>query len=240
MRRRGASLIEALLSMCLLAVATLAGLEAFSAGRKIFFKMDATEERETRAAAGLDRACLDAREAGLGLGPAIGLGLVEGITAGEAGFAVAGLEREAEPGDALAAGDAFIPLADSSGFAPGRTVCLLAADGGETRIVSSVLQDGLILSVPLGRGFPAGEARLLLVRTVEIFLDQEDAVLRRRINGGSAQPLIEGALAFSCRLDAGARTIAMELRLESEEAVYAATVLGKNLWLGESYGDDAE
>jgi hypothetical protein len=237
MRRRGVSLIEALLAMCLLAIATLAGLETFSAGERIFFKMDATEERETRAAAGLDRACLDAREAGLGLGAAVRLGLVAGIVAGEAGFTIACLEREAEPADAPSAGDTFIPLADASGFAPGRAVCLLAADGGETRFVSSVLQDGIIVSIPIGRDYPAGEARLLLVRTVEIFLDQGDAVLRRRVNGGSAQPLIEGARSFSCRLDGGARTIAVELRLDGEEAAYTATVLGKNLWLGESLED---
>lgn len=232
MGRQGTSLIEALLAMCLLAVAALAGLEVFSAGGRIFNKMSATEERETRAAAGLDRACLDAREAGLGLGPAAQMGLIAGIAVGEAGFAVSCLEREAEPGDALAAGDTFIPLADESGFAAGRTICLLAPDGGETRVVSSVLQDGLILSVPLGRGYSAGEARLLLIRTVEVFLDQGAAVLRRRINDGSAQPLIEGVTVFLCRLDTRTRTVAMELRLDGEEAAFAATVLGKNLWLG--------
>jgi hypothetical protein len=239
MDRRGSSLIEALLSMCLLAVATLAGLEAFSAGRRVFFRMDAAEERDTRAAAGLDRARLDAREAGGGLADAIRLGFVAGIAAAEQGFIVASLDKAAEPGGSIAAGDDFIPLTDTTGFATGRMVCLLAADGGEARTVSAVLIDGIRLSAPLGRGYPAGEAVLLLIRTVEIFLDEGSVTLRRRVNGSSAQPLIENVADFSCRLDDGAKTITMELCLEGGgNAIYAATVLGKNLWLNGSRDEE--
>ncbi len=233
MNRSGTTLIETMMSMCLMALAALAGLEAFSAGRRVFFKMDAAEEREARAAAGLDRARRDARDAGRGMAAAIRLGLQEGIVVQADGFTAAWAEKETAPAAALSLGDDFVPLADAAGFETGRTVCLLAADGGETRTVSAVLDGGIRLAAPLARDYPAEGTSLLLVGTVEIFLDEAGHVVRRRVDGGSAQPLVEEAAGFACRLDAGARALSLELRLAGcGEAAFTATVLGKNLWLG--------
>lgn len=173
MARRGSSLIEALLAMCLFSLIGLAGLEAFSAGRRVFFKMDADEERDSRAAAGMDRAKLDIREAGRGLGDAIRRGLAAGIAADENGFMVACLEREAAPATALAAGNKIVPLADPDGLAAGRTVCLLSSGGGEIGTIAKVLSDGIELAAPLARDYPGDDASLLLLRTVEILWNRK-------------------------------------------------------------------
>lgn len=230
-------MIEALLSMCLITLLTLAGIEAFAASRRVFFKLNAAEEKDERAAAGLDRARIDIREAGRGLIHAARLGLISGISANETGFVIACLEKETLPAASLAAGDTFVPLAETDDFAAGREICLLSPDGGEAGAIAAVGEGGVKLASPLRRAYPNGDSVLLLVRKVEIFWDQDDKILRRRVDAGSAQPLVEGVAGFTCRLDSTAKTLGLAIRLDGrEEAIYEATVLGKNLWLADGTG----
>lgn len=228
----GAALIEALLSLCLIALLCLAGLDVFASGRRVFFRLDALQEREERAAAGLDRIRLDAREAGLGLeGPAV-LGLVTGLAAREDGLLVSSLEKSVPLREDATAGDAFLPLTAAAGFTAGRTVCVYAPGRGEIASVSDVREDGVVLGAPLLAGYPAATASLLLVRTVEVLWDRDGLVLRRRVNGGSAQPLVEGTSGFRCRLDPVSRVLGLELILDGHEEIpYAAAILPKNILL---------
>jgi hypothetical protein len=56
--------------------------------------------------------------------------------------------------------------------------------------------------------------------------------VRRRINDGAAQPLVENASGFICRLDAASRVLGLELHLDgNEEIPYAASMLPKNILL---------
>jgi hypothetical protein len=230
--RPGTALIEALLSLCFMAMLCLAGIEVFAAGRGVFFRLNTLQEREERAATGLDRIRLDVREAGRGLVEPAALGLVTGLTAQEGRVLLLSLEKAAPLGGDAAAGTSFVPLSSASGFTAGRSICVLAPGRGEIGTVASIREDGVVLSAPLAAGYPAGSASLLLLRTVEIFWDRDARVVRRRVNDGSAQPLVESASGFYCRLDAATWVLGLELHLDgNEEIPYAASVLPKNILL---------
>jgi hypothetical protein len=214
------------------ALLCLAGIEVFAAGRGVFFRHDALQEREERAATGLDRVRLDVREAGLGLVEPAMLGLVVGLAAQSERVLLSSVEKEAPLNDDAAAGTSFLPLSTASGFAVGRTVCLHVPGRGEIGAVAAVREDGILLAAPLRDGYPAVATSLLLVRTVEIFWDRDARILRRRVNGGSAQPLVEGVSGFFCRLDSASQVLGLELYLDgNEETAYAAAILPKNVLL---------
>jgi hypothetical protein len=236
MNRRGLALIEALLSLGLLSMIVLAGIEVFSTGRRVFFRLGVAQEKDERALAGLDRVRADLREAGLGLSGPASLGLIQGLIADEEIFVISSLEKELPLSADAAAGETFLSLADCRDLAAGREVCLFAPDHAERAVIASVQAGGIEIGSPLSRGFQAGDAILQLIRTVETLWDSEERILRRRVNAGSAQPLIEGVAGFVCRFDAAAKLIGLEIYLVgSEEAPYAATVFAKNLALAGQY-----
>ncbi|MCX6560739.1 MAG: hypothetical protein NTZ26_09495 [Candidatus Aminicenantes bacterium] len=230
MNRRGLTMIEALLSLCLLSLMTLGSIEVFSSGRRVFFRMSAAQEKDERARAGLDKARSDLREAGLGLSGPARFGIIESLSAGVTSFVISCLEKEIPLSADSAAGETFLALAETRDLAAGRRICLFSPDHAETGTIAAVQTGGIVLYSPLSQGCRAGDTVLLLIRNTEIFWDGEDRVLRRRVNAGAAQPLIEEVAGFACRFDAAARIIRLEIRLAgSEEAPYAATVFAKNL-----------
>jgi hypothetical protein len=225
-------LIEALLSLCFTALLCLAGIEVFAVGRGVFFHLDALQEREERAATGLDRIRLDVREAGLGLAEQAALGLVAGLVIQDERVLLSSFEKAAPLNGEAAAGTSFLPLSTITGFAAGREVCVFAPGRGEIGAVAAVREDGILLAAPLRDGYPAAATSLLLVRKVEILWDRDARVLRRRVNGGSAQPLVEGASSFICRLDPASQVLFLELYLDgNKEIPYVAAILPKNVLL---------
>ena len=96
----------------------------------------------------------------------------------------------------------------------------------------SVDPQSILLAQPLQRGYRAGEARLVQVRTVELYLDRSSLILRRKVNTSPAQPLLEETTSFQCGFDAATHITRVSLRHEpGKEKDHAFSIRPKNLVL---------
>jgi len=226
--RRGFSLLESLISLTVFCIVILAGFESFGTARYVFFKLRDAQESRMAALAALERIRADILQAGLGLDAPLRLGLVEGIIAdGDAGVFVS-----AETSVSISAGQAAVFAPNLVDFAAGRSVCVCAGAKGETAVIQGADGAGVTLSSPLAFDYPAGETRLILLRRVSIYLDAKTAVLRRKINASSAQPLLEGTASFAFEFERASSLAAVRFRLEIDrEKIHEISAVAKNLAL---------
>jgi len=230
--RRGFSLLESLISLTVFCIVILAGFESFGTARYVFFKLRDAQESRMAALAALERIRADILQAGLGLDAPLRLGLVEGIIAdGDAGVFVSA-ETSVSISSGLSAGQAAVFAPNLVDFAAGRSVCVCAGAKGETAVIQGADGAGVTLSSPLAFDYPAGETRLILLRRVSIYLDAKTAVLRRKINASSAQPLLEGTASFAFEFERASSLAAVRFRLEIDrEKIHEISAVAKNLAL---------
>ena len=188
--RTGMSLIETLIGLSIFLVITTAALEGYAALREHFHR--ARDEAEIREGiyAALTTMRIDLNEAGRGLARAVSLGLIEGFRPEEAGFHVSSLDTRLEAVSDLTAGQTSLALRSAAEVRRGRRICLLQGFRGETAEIASVSGNRILLCSPLENGYDRDRMRILLLREVACFCDQENT-LRRRVNNSSAQPLME-------------------------------------------------
>lgn len=231
-RERGTTLIEMLVSLTLFILIILGGLDFFARSRRLFFRLDAVQDEAERAFAALDRARLDAREAGRGLSGPLRLELLQGIDIQDDIATFLSAEAETVPTADIPAGASFLPLAVAEGFAAGREVCVFDRTHGEIRVISSVDPGGIGFAVSLAGGYRREETSVVLIRKVSLFWDRESLVLKRKINASSPQPLVEDLAEFRCRLESIPDVLKMGIRLKTApENEYATTIFLKNMAL---------
>jgi hypothetical protein len=79
------------------------------------------------------------------------------------------------------------------------------------------------------------ESVVLLLYIVTFYLDAEKSTLRRKVNAGTPQPLLENVQYFASGYDAGANLTTVGLRLTSgSEKIHEITVFPKNMALARS------
>jgi len=228
----GFSLIESLLALTFFLLIILTSIEFFGSARTLFFKLqDAQLDRESAQAA-LEKLKGDLLRAGEGLLPPIRLGLIGGIEA-ENGILV--IKNGAKAGilsEDARAGRTAIEVENAEDFDPGRSIYLFDKNKGESLVVAAADGHDLTLTSPLAFDYIKGESSVALVQTISYYLDMERSTLRRRVNSGISQPVIEGVQAFSAGLTGGGRLAVAGLRLRSKpETSYEMAVVPKNLAL---------
>jgi prepilin-type N-terminal cleavage/methylation domain-containing protein len=230
-RRDGFTLIECLIGMALSLYIISAGLEFFGLTQKAFARLKEREETIQAALAAIDRMRIDLLHAGRGLVVELGLGLVEAVRATGTELRTVELGKALRPAADANAGDVRVPFVSTADIAAGREISFCDGDGraGEVRTVVRVEKGAVVLDNPLVRGYAAAAAFVSLLESVTYFLDAPAHILRRRINAGSAQPLLENAAAATWLHDADAHLVRIRLELDVEGVQpHEATVFLKN------------
>jgi len=228
----GFLLIESLLALTFFLLIILSSIEFFGSARTLFFKLRGAQWDRESALAALEKLKGDVLQAGQGLPASIRLGLAEGI-----GFADGILILKSAAGAGVLAEDAragemILHVENAEDFAPGRSIFLTDKNKGEALIVAAADGDSLTLASPVAFDYIKGEAAVALLQTVSYYLDAERSTLRRKVNSGIAQPLLEAVQAFSAGLSADSRLVSAEIRLTaSPETRYETAVVPKNLAL---------
>jgi prepilin-type N-terminal cleavage/methylation domain-containing protein len=229
---RGYSLLESLITLALFSFLFLAGLSFLGSAKTHFHSLQDEYEAAESLYASCDRIRLDLEEAGAGLENPLRLGMLPGVSDVNDRLLVRSAELALDLPADLQPGQTRITLADTSAFKKGRLACVFDDTGGETVTIASVDPQYLILAQPLKRGYPAADSRLVLVRTVEVYLDQSSSILRRKVNTSPAQPLLEETSAFQCGYDKVTHLTRISIQHEpSKEKNHAFSIRPKNLVL---------
>jgi Tfp pilus assembly protein PilW len=235
MKQKGISLIESLLALTFFLVIILASFEFFGTTRKVFFKLQGAQMAQESAMAALDKIRTDVHKAGQGLIEPINLGAVSGIESADGALIVMSAEKNSVLLADAQAGQTTLSLEDAGGFTAGKTVCLFDKNKGEALKIVSVSGQSVTLASPLSLNYAKEESVVLLLYIVTFYLDAEKSTLRRKVNAGTPQPLLENVQYFASGYDAGANLTTVGLRLTSgSEKIHEITVFPKNMALARS------
>jgi len=234
-RESGFTLIELLVGLALSMFIISSGVEFFALAQKAFHRLKAREEAGQAALAAIDRMRIDLLHAGQGLAGEVAAGLVEAVQADEADLRTKALEKPLVLAAEIAAGAARLPLVSTAGIAAGQEVVLRNGPDGETRIVAGIEPGAVVVDRPVAAAYEPATTTVSLVETVCYFLDGPARILRRSVNGGSAQPVLENASASTWTYDPAARLARIRIELNIEGAhPHEATVFIKNAALANS------
>jgi len=229
MRKGGFSLVECLLGMALSLFVITSSLQFFGLAQKVFFRLKEREEAGQGALAALDKMRIDLLHAGRGLAGEMALGLVDAARATDDELRTTSLEKPLMLTGTARAGDIRLLLASTADIAFGQEICLSDGSAGEVRTVAAVEHGAVSLREPLERDYSLDTAVVSLLENVAYFLDGPARILRRRVNSGSAQPLLENIAAAIWLYDPEARLVRVRLELSVEGAhPHETTVFLKN------------
>ena len=228
-RNKGFSLIEGLLSMTLTLLTAMAGLEAFSVSRRVYASLQKKEEAGRAAACALDKVKSDLASSGEGLVRELRLGDMKAVEGIAEGISILSRGEGLFLAQDAAGGQSAILLGSTKGLRAGQEVCLSGPGKAEMRVIAAVEGGRVVLSSPLAHSYETEEADLCTVRRVSYFLDERTRIVRRRVNAGSAQPLLEGVSEFDCSFDEAGNLAVIKIRLrDDEEKTYEITYFPKN------------
>jgi len=228
-KKKGFSLIESLLCMSLFLFITIASLEFFSSTRTHFFKLKTAEETNAAAFSALDKMRIDCLDGGLGLIIPIEQGILEGISEKNSDLIILSREMEIPPLNDLFAGQTRIQLESTKNMKRGKQLVFFDSNKGEIHSISSVDQHSIVLSSPLNSPFLKEKTSMLLLRKITLFFDNENQIIRRKVNASPAQPLLEEVASFNFEYDKNSNLVTLRLSLETKkEKEYEITVFPKN------------
>jgi hypothetical protein len=231
MRRRGFSLIEFLLVLGLSFLVFLAAFESFGITRSLFLKIKSAEEDSLAIQAALGKLRMDLLRAGFGLDLPVAAGVVEGIAAADR-LVLLSLEDRYLLASDCAARENRVTLEKTTGLSVGRAVCLADEEKAERRTVSALEGQTVVLAEPLENSYSTTDAGLLLLEEVSYYLDEQNSVLRRKVNASPAQPLLDAAGLFEFAYAKEANLVSVKLAdKKNMERAHGFTIFPKNLGL---------
>jgi type II secretory pathway pseudopilin PulG len=189
------TLIECLLSLAFLSFLLAAGMGSFALAGRMFARIREAQEERQAVMAALDKVKYDARRAGEGLAElnAAAAGL-QSIRISATGLEIVFAEQAFTLEEEVPAGAWSIRISAASyiGFSAGREMIVGDPAAAETFTISSVSGHELNLDHAAQVPHPAGGTSGALLERVLYSLDGPKGTLRRRVNGSTAQPVMEG------------------------------------------------
>lgn len=229
MRDRGFTLIECLVAAAISLLIVCASLEYLVSAQKHFAKLKERTEASQALYASLDKIRVDILHAGRGLAGPAAAGLVEAVQAPPEELRTISLAAVLVLSGEARAGDLRISLVSTADISRGQEICLYDGLSGEVRTIAGVEPGAVVLSEPLESAYSPETASVLLLDKVAYFLDQVPSVLRRRVNAGSAQPLLEDVSSIEWRYDPSADLVDVRLETRVEGvAAHGMSVFIKN------------
>jgi type II secretory pathway pseudopilin PulG len=236
-RPAGLTLVELLIGLTLSLFVISSGVEFFGLAHRVFARLKTREEAGQAALAALDRMRVDLLHAGRGLAAESAAGLVVPVRAEEGELSTTALERALSLAAAVPAGTTRLPLLSTAGIARGRRIAIMQDGAGEVLSVARVEPDAVVLEGPLEGEYDPASASLSLLESVTYLLDPAGRVLRRRADGGGAQPLLEGTRLAAWTFDADSHLARVRIEVEAEGVhAHETTVFIKNASLAGNRG----
>jgi prepilin-type N-terminal cleavage/methylation domain-containing protein len=234
-KRQGFSLIESLLALTLFSMIVLSTLEFFGMTKKTFFKLRDTQLAQESAWAALDKIRTDLLQAGQGLIEPLRFGIVKGIEFTDGAMVLTSRAKSVALSSDALAGSSTIDIDDADDFLPGKTMCLFDKDKGEAQEVGSAGTHRLTLTAPLVHSYSKEESVVLLLHRTAYYLDAGRSTLRRKVNSGIPQPLLDGVLSYASGYDSVLNLVTVSLRLQSgSEKTYEIMAFPKNVALAKN------
>ncbi len=229
MRRRGFSLVESLIGLCLTLFILVSSLEFFGLGRRVFFSLKSSEEERLAATAALEKIRVDVGKAGEGLAALISSELVEGLESDGSELTIEFAEESRALSEDLGEGSTQLPWTGASEVARGRTICLQSGPHAEKLTVADSSGNSLAFAPPLSRSYRREETRAVLLGTVRLYRDE--GTIRRKVNNSPAQPLVEDVEAWEARRTDHPYLLAFSIQLKGKEKRHEILVFAKNMAL---------
>jgi type II secretory pathway pseudopilin PulG len=231
MKSPGFSLLECLIGLALSLFIVCASLGFFLSAQDHFFRLKEAQEAAQSALAAMDKMRIDVLRAGEGLAVPASLGLLEAVSEVPDGLLIVRAEETYGLAEDAPEGETRIRLLGASGLKAGREICIVDGEKGEVRNVAAVEEETAVCEPPLGAGYAAGRASVLLLETTRLTLDEARAVLRRGVNLSPAQPLLENARSAVFRYDRSLNTVRIRFGLDSPSQggkIYELCLFPKN------------
>lgn len=228
--QRGFSLIEGLISLFLFLMIALFSFECFRSVRAHFSELKESETDNTAAYAALDRMRRDLRDAGLGLETAMTFRVLECLYETQEKLVILSKDQDIAIEEALTSGQQRILTPDAPIIKRGHQIGIFNDQGGEIHSVSSVDQQSIVIESPLESDYLQEDASVVLLRKITLYFDEDNGVIRRKVNASPAQPLLESVALFEFEYakDTNLVNLGFILMIDKEKN-YETTVFPKNI-----------
>jgi type II secretory pathway pseudopilin PulG len=232
---QGYSMIEILTVLAFFSLIILAALSFFETTRRVFFRLQDAQETQESSASALEKIKSDVLQAGQGLAEAIRLGLVSGIDTTADGVTLKKAVAESALAEDAHAADTSLQFRDTSEFGPGKTACIIDSMKGELIKISSLSKNIATLASPLTHDYSKADSSVVALQTITFSFDAEKATIRRKVDAGTPQPLLEDVKSFSVSYDEASNIAGVEIFLPRKSRDhYVISVYPKNLALAKS------
>jgi hypothetical protein len=226
---KGFSILEGVIGMCLFLLIIVFCMECFSQTKKHFLKLKLSEESNTAVYAALDRMWRDIQDAGLGIFEPMKQEILEGVCVKDKALVVMSREAELVPSTELYAGQQRIAVKYTALIKKGKFICLFDSSRGEVHQIVSADRESIVLECPLHFGYAQERSKMVLMRRIVLYLDENHGVIRRKVNSSPAQPLLEEVAYFNLDYSTGSNLARISLKLQkNQEKGYEICVFPKN------------
>ena len=232
MRRKGFSLLEALIGMSILLIIIVGVMEFLTATRSLFDRLKNSESEAQAAALAINRMKIDILHSGRGLAGALELGLVKAIEADQERLTTRSAEIAGRLRQDAEEGESRLFLTAPVEMKKGGEICLFDGEKGETGRISGVEDQDILLSSPITHTYYKESAQIVSLNATTYSIDRGTGTIRRQINTSSAQPLLEGISDFACGFAAERNLVQVTFAFASgKENRYEFKVFPKNIRL---------
>jgi hypothetical protein len=233
--RPGFTLIESLISLSLSTLIILSCLEFFSHTRALFTKLKEKFQTTESIFFTLDRIRFDLQCGGQGLQKPINLKILEPFSMTDDQFIIFSREKEITLEGNLVPGQTHIQIKDIRGLKEGHLICIFDHQQGEINKISGIDSTGIDLSAQIENSYHFDSTTMLLVRTVSLYVDERNHILRRKVNNSPAQPLMEDIMKFKCFYRENSRLLYIQIQINKEEdKFYEISFVPKNSTMASS------
>lgn len=234
-RTAGFSLLECLISLSLSLLILVSALEVSVQARRVFVKLKEAQEKDLGVAVALEKMREDLETAGAGIPKLIsGTGLSPIQLNGQT-LAIFSADGKTRLLADISSGQGFLLVevnaALSSILKKGRALYLTDGNSGELTYINGVAGNSLTISPAFNTAFEAARTEVIVLEKIELYLDRQQKILRRRVNSTTGQPLAEAIEGFTVSYQAEDNLASITLSIDSGGKVheYELVMYPKNL-----------
>lgn len=234
-RPAGFSLLECLISLSLSLLILVSALEVSVQARRVFVKLREAQEKDLGLAVALEKMREDLETAGAGIPRLLsGTGLSPIQLNGQT-LAIFSADGKTRLLADISSGQTYLIVevnaALSSILKKGRALYLTDGTCGELTYITSVSGNRLAVSPAINTAFEAARTDIIVLEKIELYLDRQQKILRRRVNNTTGQPLAEAIEGFTVSYQAEDNLASITLSIDSggKVHVYELVMYPKNL-----------
>ncbi len=231
----GFSLLECLVSLSLSLLILVSALELAVQSRRVFLKLRESQEKNLAVVVALEKMREDLETAGAGIPALLSGGGLTPLQVNGQTLVIFSAEGKTTLLADVSPGQSYLLLKLNPGLTSmlkkGRAVYLVDGASGELVYINSVSGNALTVSAPLAAAFEVARTEVIILEKIELYLDRQQKILRRRVNNTTGQPLLEEAEDFTALYQAENNLASIILSIESggKAHEYELVIYPKNL-----------